>query len=285
MFYNNNIDYEIEKIISILGSNANSLNWVNIENDFKFLALKYKYLIKREKRIIDNSPIWIMWYQGIKFAPPIVKSCIKSVIINKGKHHLHIIDKNNLKKYLELPSYIIEKFNNKSFSITHLSDIVRIGLLYKYGGYWIDSTILLTTPLKTFNSSFFTLKKRKCGKHPFINCKWVVFIMGSRKKSFISTYVYISFLIYLKKYNSFIDYFLLDYIISIAYKYVDEFKNMIDKLPYDSCNMNLFSYLNLGYEKSYFRCQFNKLSYKKHFNLLNGKNKSNYGYIIEKYKL
>ena len=65
-----------------------------------------------------------------------------------------------------------------------------MGLLYKYGGIWIDSTILLTTPLKKYNSSFFTLKKRQCGKHPFIKCKWVVFIMGSRKKSFISTYVY-----------------------------------------------------------------------------------------------
>ena len=33
-----------------------------------------------------------------------------------------------------------------------------MGLLFKYGGYWIDSTYLVTSPLKAINSSFYTLK-------------------------------------------------------------------------------------------------------------------------------
>ena len=33
-----------------------------------------------------------------------------------------------------------------------------MGLLFKYGGYWIDSTYLVTSPFKAINSPFYTLK-------------------------------------------------------------------------------------------------------------------------------
>ena len=41
----------------------------------------------------------------------------------------------------------------------------------------------------------------------------------------------------MKKYNSFINYFLLDYIILIAYNNVPEFKNLISNLPYSNFNL------------------------------------------------
>ncbi len=279
------IGLDIEKEISQLNSGTKSLNWSNIKKGFEILAIKYKYLIKREKIIPDNSPIWVMWYQGIRNAPPIVKLCINSIIINKGKHHVNIIDKFNLDRYIKLPYYIIEKFKNGTFSITHLSDIVRMALLYKYGGIWIDSTIFVTNPLKTINSTFYSLKKKTCFKHPYIKCKWVIYILGTTKHSFISTYGYSAFLFYLKKYNSFIAYFLLDYIIHIGYTTISQFKNIIDKLPYDNCNIWLAKFLNYDYNNDYFRCSFNKLTYKSNFIFYNGTKQTNYGYLIEKYNI
>ena len=49
----------------------------------------------------------------------------------------------------------MDKFTNNIFSITHFSDIIRMALLSKYGGYWIDSTYLVTSPLTKVNTSFF----------------------------------------------------------------------------------------------------------------------------------
>ena len=132
IIYNYNFEHFIDKELTKIKFNPKTLNWTNIEKDFSSLALKYKYLIKNEKNIPENSPIWVMWYQGIKNAPPIVLSCIKSIIINRGKHRIFIIDKYNIDNYIQLPSYIKEKFNNRTFSITHLSDIIRMGLLSKY---------------------------------------------------------------------------------------------------------------------------------------------------------
>ena len=98
----------------------------DFKKDLEFLINRYKYLIKNEKNIDENSPIWMMWYQGIKDAPPIVLSCIQSIILNKAKHPLIIISKYNLEKYIKLPSFIKNKFENNTFSITHFSDIVRM---------------------------------------------------------------------------------------------------------------------------------------------------------------
>ena len=134
----------------------------DFKKDLEFLINRYKYLIKNEKNIDENSPIWMMWYQGIKDAPPIVLSCIQSIILNKAKHPLIIISKYNLEKYIKLPSFIKNKFENNTFSITHFYDIVRMALLSKYGGYWIDSTYFISTPLTKVNTTFFTLKLNYC---------------------------------------------------------------------------------------------------------------------------
>ena len=167
-------------------------NWNKIKIDFELLINKYKYLIKSEKNIEENSPIWMMWYQGIETAPQIVLSCMQSIIKNRAKHPVIIISKYNLEKYIKLPSYIMDKFTNNIFSITHFSDIIRMALLSKYGGYWIDSTYLVTSPLTKVNTSFFTLKLNYCwtNNHPFINCLWSVNFMATSKNSFISTFGY-----------------------------------------------------------------------------------------------
>lgn len=263
----------------------NLIKWYILKKEFECLVDKYKKLIISEKNISDDSPIWMMWYQGINNAPPIVLSCIQSIIENKANHSLILLDKFNLKNYIELPSYITEKFKKKIFSITHYSDIIRMAILSKYGGYWIDSTYFITSPIERINNSFYTLKLSYCFKHPFIKCIWSGNFFAVPKNSFIATYSYYSFLYYWKKYNSLLDYFLIDYIISIAYYNVPEFKNKIKKLPFVNCNIfYLAQRLNSSYNESDFNCKFNKLNKSNNPVIINNNSKTNYGYIYDKYK-
>ena len=278
---NNDIDEKIEKEFDNIESDYAALNWKNIKKDFEMLANKYRYLITKEKNIDENSPIWMMWYQGIETAPPIVKACIQSVIANRAKHPVYIISKYNLDKYIKLPSYLLEKFNKGIFSITHLSDIVRFGLLFKYGGYWIDATYFVTTPLTKLNTNFFSLRLKRCWLkgHPFINCQWSGNFLAVSKGSFIASYGYMAFLYYWKKYNSLIDCFIIDYIIFVAYSTVQEFKDIINNVPIIDCNIfSLNTKLNSEYSVSDFKCPFNKLK------KTAGKN-TNYYYIIGNYIL
>ena len=96
-----------------------------------------------------------------------------------------------------------------------------MGLLFKYGGYWIDSIYLIDTPLNKVNTTFFTIKIRfeHCfvKRHSFIKCLFSINFLAVPKNSFIATYGYIAILSYFKKYNNMISYFLLDYIFLIAY--------------------------------------------------------------------
>ena len=282
----NNKEIEFKNNLAKIQNNPNSLIWNNVKHDFEILVNKYKYLIKKEENIEEDSPIWVMWYQGIENAPPIVKSCIQSIVVNRVNHPVNIIDKNNLEKYIKLPYFVIENFHSGNLSIQHFSDIIRMALLHKYGGYWIDATYFINTPLTKVNTSFYTLKLKHCWahSHTFIDCSYSINFLAVPKKSFIATYGYNALIYYLKKYKYFISYLLLDYIIYIAIIKVPEFKEIINNLPSVTCNIfSLDGKLKFDYNESDF-CSFNKLRKSSLYELKNGKNLTNYGYIIKRYK-
>ena len=276
---------EIENEVEKIEPYQNSFTIDNVKNDFESIVHKYKYLIKKEKNIKEDCPIWTMWYQGIEAAPPIVRSCIQSIIENRAKHPVIIITRYNIDKYIKLPFYIMEKLNNNIISLTHFSDIVRVALLFKYGGYWIDSTFLITTPITKVYRTFDTLRLVHCSpvSHPFVKCLWAINFMAAGKNSFFGAFAYHAFLLYWKKYNSPFDYFILDYIVHIAYYNVQEFKDIINKIPFLLCSMFLlFEKLNSEYNKLDV-CQFNKLS-RRYYVIHQDNMTTHYEYLIERYK-
>lgn len=102
-------------------------------------------------------PIWQLWFQGSDQAPPIIKKCFESVEEHSSGRDIIILDENSLLAYIDLPDFILRKKKAGIISNTHFSDIVRICLLEKYGGTWIDATVLLTSSPqdKILNSDFF----------------------------------------------------------------------------------------------------------------------------------
>lgn len=88
--------------------------------------------------------VWFCWLQGLNEAPPIVKACFSSL-----KHHLvdrdiRVITSDNWREYVDVPDYIEKRWNNKQMPPAHFSDLLRLQLLIRYGGTWIDSTVLCT---------------------------------------------------------------------------------------------------------------------------------------------
>ena len=53
-------------------------------------------------------------------------------------------------QYVDIPDYILQKYRAGKMTRTHFSDILRLHLLSRYGGVWIDSTILMTEHLPKY---------------------------------------------------------------------------------------------------------------------------------------
>jgi hypothetical protein len=117
--------------------------------------------IPREKKT-KNEYIFSMWLQGEKNAPPIVHACWRSIKRNSGMK-LIILDENNLKEYLELPDFILRRRARGQIGNAHFADIIRVELLRKYGGVWMDSTLFMTGPIpeQIMSSNFFMFLANK----------------------------------------------------------------------------------------------------------------------------
>lgn len=92
---------------------------------------------------IRDDRIWFCWLQGIENAPEMVKVCLESQKRIFGDRVV-VLDDKNYRKWIELPDYIEEKYRKGYIPGALFSDILRLELLIKYGGMWIDSTVLVT---------------------------------------------------------------------------------------------------------------------------------------------
>lgn len=88
--------------------------------------------------------VWWCWLQGKAQAPPIAQACYNSLKRNLPEYEIKVVDAENWKEYIELPGYILRKWEKKQIPPALFSDLLRLQLLIKYGGTWIDSTVLCT---------------------------------------------------------------------------------------------------------------------------------------------
>ena len=124
--------------------------------------INYGTNLKKElKEYTGKDTIWQYWHQGIEAAPDLIKQCFRSVRHYMPDKKQVIITFDTIKDYIELPEIYYRLLENKKMKIAHFSDVLRVYLLEKYGGTWVDSTIFLTDkiPDDIMNSNFCILQK------------------------------------------------------------------------------------------------------------------------------
>ena len=121
------------------------------KKDEKFI----RYYERKYRSFINNLPryksthkysnkIWWCWFQGEENAPDLCKACLASLRKNAKNREIIVITKNNYSDFVKLPLFVTKKIDDGSINFTQLSDILRLELLIKYGGTWIDSSVLMT---------------------------------------------------------------------------------------------------------------------------------------------
>lgn len=235
---------------------------------------KIVFFQQRFEDFIENfedlsDVIWIFWLQGIENAPELVKICHEYLKENlpAGKRII-LLDEDNYKNYTNLPEYIEEKHREGKISHTHFSDIIRMDLLARHGGTWMDSTVLLSavpTHNFMFESSLFLFQEMEPSKmgHSRRISSW--FITSNPNNPIILLTRYLLF-DYWKNHGSLIDYFLLHSYLELAIEsYPEEWNKVV---PFNNATPHILQfklfkdYQDIEWTRIKEQVEIHKLTYK-----------------------
>jgi hypothetical protein len=258
-----------------------------------FIDKNYKGLLVDETphngSTIFHECIWLFWWQGLENMPPIVRKAYESILANSNGHKVILLDKSNLKYYIEIPEEIEKKVHNKSMCMANFSDYVRFFLLYNYGGAWLDCTILLTSPLSAeiFDCEFFTIKNSPRDNNCVGYYKYMVYFLVSKPGTTLFYNLLNVFSLYWETHSKALDYFFVDYCFDFAYRNNSYAKWLIDKVSVTNENiLALQSLFNDKFELETYKriiedTQIHKLSYRGiKLSIDNNKKMTFYDYIV-----
>ena len=205
------------------------VNW--LKKNYKNVILKYKQKSFTKNHSDTKKIIWSIWWQGEENAPEVVKICFENMRENCASHELKIITKDNYTNYINLPEHIIKKVEAGMITLTHLSDILRFYLLSRYGGMWIDATILVTEkiPEEIFEREYYVIRHEKNFNSYGVNMdRWITFLQAAKKDNILCSFGYDFLIEYWKERTSLIDYMLIDYAVEIAYEEFSKCREILD---------------------------------------------------------
>lgn len=225
----------------LLGIDKKSLEIVRLSVSNKILKrLRKKYIYTSDN--IDLSPqkvpdtdiqknrkVWVCWFQGIEQSPSIVKKCYESIKYYIRDREIVLLTEDNYSNYVTFPDYICNKIERNIISKTHLSDLLRLALLSKYGGTWIDATVYLTDtpPDYMMNSELFLFQNLKPGLdgHCISVSSW--FITAGKDNPIIN-FVLMNLYSYWEKKNYLLDYYIIHLYFQLAIeKYSELWKKVV----------------------------------------------------------
>ena len=233
----------------LLGKSRTALEILRLSTTLKTkrkLEKKYKKtLLDFDNRYDDSimhcqsNKIWICWLQGIENAPDLVQRCFKSVKENNPDKEVVVITSENIKDYVDFPQYILDKWQKGIISNTHMSDLLRLELLIKYGGMWLDATVYCSgndIPDYFFDSDLFFFQCLKPGRDGHANyiSSW---LLSAKSNNKILMAVRELCYEYWKKNNYMTDYFLLHDFMSIVLDFYPEEWNKI--MPRDNATPHI----------------------------------------------
>lgn len=273
--------YAVRQIL-LTGPSKASLEIVSLGMSFfiqKKLRKRYTYALKdfdnswNAQRI--NNPkenpskyVFVAWMQGIENAPGIVQRCYKSLQENLHNKEIVLITEKNLSEWAVFPNYILEKYQKCLITRTHFSDLLRVELLTRHGGTWIDATVFCAgnnIPSYMTDSELFMFQKLKPGADGDVITVSSWFMTGQQNNKILMAVKKLLWT-YWEKENSLYDYFLLHHFIMMAKAYYpDDWKKII---PFSNSTPHILQLRQFEpfdaecYEEIKRICPFHKLTYK-----------------------
>ena len=191
---------------------------------------------------------------------------------------------------MELPGYIVEKWEKGRIPAAMFSDLLRVELLIKYGGTWIDSTVLCTggswfmvQGSRLMDAPLFLFQYTKEGSVPVSISNW--FITACRNNEVLRVLREMLYA-YWRDYDCVLDYYIFHLFFAMICK---EYPEQMAAMPYAQSQRSLVLLHHWGekfdqrkWDKLTSGVCFHKLAFKVSQNVI--ENKENYyNYILTEY--
>jgi len=137
----------------------------------------------------DEKIIWTLWFQGEAAAPEIVTRCINTWREKNPDFKLVFLSEDNIFYYIDRSEFNCMKFDDLAYPPR--SDLLRLYLLSRFGGVWVDPTSICVLPLSSWlnldGAKFFAFENPGHDR-PIAN--W---FMASKKGGYIAVEFYKAF--------------------------------------------------------------------------------------------
>ena len=197
------------------------------------LAEKYQNVQLDHRR---NATVYSSWMQGYDKAPLLVKTCLSSQQKYITDKKFVLITNENQHEFVTLPDYIEEKCRKGIIPYAVYTDLVRLELLIKYGGTWIDSTVLCIDSnypkaMLDCDMFFYWFKEEKDGLYQGFS-SWFISACSNNKVLLIARDLLYQ---YWRDYDCLIDYFVFHkFLWMLKDAFPDEFAAMPHYSSYDA---------------------------------------------------
>ncbi len=197
-------DISQEQLLLIMSSLSRNLSVLRY-NTINWMARNLDEIRRRAESLSDpqfvpesRRPVWVFWAQGIDNAPEVVKRCISRMKNVFGDRLVILNDKN-------LRYYINSHYSERMSTFASRSDYIRAELLYRYGGTWVDSTVLVTEEFRRIvdNKSFVSMTYDY--PRPIVG-SWVISV--SEKRTWFFSLLFAALMMWISEHGNFNEYYM-----------------------------------------------------------------------------
>jgi len=98
--------------------------------------------------------LWLLWCDGPEAAPAVVRACIASWKRHHPSWKIVVISRKNLDSWIDIRA--ITGHSADDFSPVVLSDLLRLHVLAREGGVWVDATLYCCQPVESWLEPYMT---------------------------------------------------------------------------------------------------------------------------------
>lgn len=172
--------------------------------------------------------VWFCWLQGMDHAPELVKACCNSIRQHVADKELIVVTRENIREYITLPQHIVGRYEKGQMPPALFADIVRLELLTRYGGTWMDASVLCTgtpSPASMMDSDLFLFQALRKGDRTFYGASnWFITSCANNKVLLVLKNVLVQ---YWRDYPCTLQYYMFHlFLIQVARLYPEEMAAM-----------------------------------------------------------